>query len=275
MRVREKILNKTIKNFICVLFVATIFASTMTLGFFVSSVSAFENKKVDVGNVGDVSNKVNNESGDKNKNNVAIDSDKYKEDIKDIADENILTNKEKLENVKKIVDKKNKDGKRKDDKRRDSKKRDGADKGIKSKDTKKDFQDSSEDPINMYGMRMLRALGLVIGLLLVMLAIIKKTTSGKNQIEKVEKIKILEKKNLNAKSILVLAKVESKKVLIGISGESISMINLEDDNSFKDLLGCPLDESVDRDKVSDKVHEVAKNKDKKSNNETNKKVRQN
>ena len=132
--------------------------------------------------------------------NINLDNSDNANDI-DTNTKKEISNQEKLENVKKIVNEKN-------------------------NKEEKALKDTSEDPINMYGIKMLKSLGIVIGALLIVLAIVKRTMGIKDISSKEEKILILERKNLTPKAQLVLARVDSQKVLIGVSNDSINLLSL-------------------------------------------------
>ena len=136
-------------------------------------------------------------------NGNIIDQNTQNEELRNSDDDGTKSNQEKLENVKKIVNNKN------------------------SKEEKA-LKDTSEDPINMYGIKMLKSLGIVIGALLIVLALVKRTMGIKDISSKEEKILILERKNLTPKAQLIIARVDSQKVLIGVSGDSINMMPLND-----------------------------------------------
>lgn len=153
--------------------------------------------------------------------NIAIAEDKGQipSSIENLSEKNnIDTNQEKLVNVKKIVNEKN----------------------ISEKSNIIN-KDNVDDPINMYGIKMLKSLGIVIGGLLIILAVVKRTAGIKNPIQKINNIQIIERKSLNTKSQLILAKVESQKVLIGLSGDGICMLNIDEKKNFDDLLNNKFD----------------------------------
>ena len=120
---------------------------------------------------------------------------------------------------------------------------------------------------------MLKSLGIVIGVLLIVLAIVKRTMGIKDISSKEEKILILERKNLTPKAQLVLARVDSQKVLIGVSNDSINMMPLKDvkDNKdFDDYLNFQIENGYS---VSNQINIEEKNEPKKDHNKEGKKKR--
>ena len=179
--------------------------------------------------------------------NINLDNSDNDNDI-DTNTKKEISNQEKLENVKKIVNEKN-------------------------NKEEKALKDTSEDPINMYGIKMLKSLGIVIGALLIVLAIVKRTMGIKDISSKEEKILILERKNLTPKAQLVLARVDSQKVLIGVSNDSINMMPLKDvkDNKdFDDYLNFQIENGYS---VSNQINIEEKNEPKKDHNKEGKKKR--
>lgn len=179
--------------------------------------------------------------------NINLDNSDNANDI-DTNTKKEISNQEKLENVKKIVNEKN-------------------------NKEEKALKDTSEDPINMYGIKMLKSLGIVIGALLIVLAIVKRTVGIKDISSKEEKILILERKNLTPKAQLVLARVDSQKVLIGVSNDSINMMPLKDvkDNkNFDDYLNFQIENGYS---VSNQINIEEKNEPKKDHNKEGKKKR--
>lgn len=137
-----------------------------------------------------------------------------------ITDDNSAFDKEKLKNVKKIA---------------------------KEKNEKKEVKnvEATKDPIDMYGIKMLKALGIVIGALLIVLAFVKKTYKVKNNLMQNGKIKVLESKSLDTRSKVCLIEVEGEKVLVGITNDSISMLNVGKNNHFDELIKDDLDKLKD------------------------------
>ncbi len=106
----------------------------------------------------------------------------------------------------------------------------------KNKSIKNFSKESLKSPVNEYGLKMIQALGIIIGGLLVILFFVKRLNSCKKVSLYSGKIEILERKNLTPRSQIVLAKVEDQKVLIGINQDNISMLLLEQKNNFEDIL---------------------------------------
>jgi flagellar biogenesis protein FliO len=75
-------------------------------------------------------------------------------------------------------------------------------------------------------LRMIQGLGLVAGLFLIGAHCYKKYAL-KDAPQTTRKIKIIERSSMGGKQALVLAEVEGQKVLIGLGGDSLSLIKLD------------------------------------------------
>lgn len=103
--------------------------------------------------------------------------------------------------------------------------------------SKKDLQNHQlQSPVNEYGVKMLRALGLIIGVLFIILYCVKKLNCKQKKVADFSKIEILERRNLMPRVQIVLVKIESQKILIGLNQDNISMISIEPKSNFEEIL---------------------------------------
>lgn len=98
------------------------------------------------------------------------------------------------------------------------------------KDIKNSDSSTYKTPIGEYGLKMLRSFGIVIGVLLIILYFVKKTSKFQALNQKFKnEIQIIEKKNLTPKAQVVLLSVKKKDFLVGINSNSISIVKIDDE----------------------------------------------